>query len=182
MQHRFKNQLAVIGAIARLLARHTETARELADKLEERLLALARAQDLLSEHHIQPVPAREAVARVLAASGVGERVELGDCPDIALGEAAIRNLALLLGELQTNALKHGALRQGGGTIALTGSLANDVVTLRWQERCADPVVPPERDNGGFQLIRRIGAAGAKKPMIAWDDRGIIVEFHLNPMK
>ena len=178
MRHRFKNQLAVIGAIAKLLARHTDSARELASKLEEKLYALAQAQDLLTDSNDQPIPADDAVRRVLAASAEGDQVQVVECPDALLGDEAIQQLALLLNELQTNALKHGALRSPGGRIQLTGSASDDVVTIRWHERCVEPVFAPEQGNGGFQLIRRIGAVGAKQPSIAWDSHGIIVEFHL----
>lgn len=182
MRHRLKNQLAVIGAIAKLLARHTDDARELASKLEDKLLALARAQDLLTDNRDQPIRARDAVAQVLAASGTGERVHVGPCPDVLLGDDAIQHLALVLGELQTNALKHGALREGGGRIDLSGRFAEGVLTLRWREHCAQPVSPPVRGNGGFQLIRRIGSVGARQPTIAWHDCGIIVDFHLRAAK
>ncbi len=71
MRHRFKNQLAVIGAIAKLLARHTDNASELARKLDEKLLALALAQDLLTESNDAPIPADIAIVKVLTASGMG---------------------------------------------------------------------------------------------------------------
>lgn len=180
MRHRFKNQLAVIGAIAKLLARHTDNAGDLARKLDEKLLALALAQDLLTESTDASIPAHMAIAKVLGASGMGDRVRVLSCPDVGLGDEAIQQLALLLGELQTNALKHGALRQAGGRIELTCWLADDILTLRWHEHGALPVTPPEQGSGGFQLIRRIGTIGAKQPSIAWEDHGIIVEFHLRP--
>lgn len=178
MRHRFKNQLAVIGAVAKLLARHTTDAGELARKLEERLLALGRAQDLLTNSLDRQIPAREAIALVLAASGAGDQVELVECPDTLLGEDAIQHLALVLNELQTNALKHGALRSACGRIELSGTRAAGALSLRWQEHCADPVTPAQTGGGGFQLIRRIGAVGANQPAIAWSEHGIVVEFHL----
>lgn len=178
MRHRFKNQLAVIGAIAKLLARHTDNSRDMANKLEDKLLALARAQDLLTENRDQPIHAREAITQVLAASGAGDRVQVLDCPDVLLGDEVIQQLALLLGELQTNALKHGALRQPGGRIELTGTLSAAILTLLWREYCPHPVTPHEEGNGGFQLIRRLGSAGVVKPAIEWHDDGIAVSFHL----
>jgi PAS domain S-box-containing protein len=178
MRHRFKNQLAVIGAIAKLLARHTDDANELAGKLEAKLLALARAQDLLTENHDQPVAARAAIAQVLAASGAGERVTVLECPEVLLGDEGIQQLALLLGELQTNALKHGALSQAGGRIELTGDLSAAGLTLLWREYCPYRVTPREQGAGGFQLIRRLGSSGALKPEINWHNDGIEVTVHL----
>lgn len=182
MRHRFKNQLAVIGAIAKLLARHTEGARELAAKLEQKLVALAQAQDLLTDTHGAPIPAPEAIARVLGASAAGDRVKLTGCPPSLLGDEAIQQLALVLGELQTNALKYGALAGPGGRIELAGTADDTALTLRWEEFCPEPVTPGAADGGGFQLIRRIGMAGSRQANIGWNERGIAVEFHLRTQR
>lgn len=178
MRHRLKNQLAVVGAVAKLLSRHTDTARDLALKLEEKLFSLARAQDLLTVHREQPVTARAAITQVLEASGAGEQIEVLTIPNAGLLDESVQTLALILGELQTNALKYGALRDEGGRIQLSGRKADDVLTLRWQEECPMPVTPTEAGGGGFQLIRRLGSAASHQPVIDWHSRGLIVEFNV----
>ena len=65
MRHRFKNQLAVVGAVLKLQARHSETPAEVAAKFERKLAALARAQDLLAESHLEPLTAQTALAEVI---------------------------------------------------------------------------------------------------------------------
>jgi PAS domain S-box-containing protein len=178
LRHRLKNQLAVVGAVARLLARHTDDAKDLARKLERKLIALAHAQDLLTILRDDPIGAREAVEEVLRASGAGERVEIGAMPQTALPDESVQQLALLLGELQTNALKHGALRDERGEVRLSGMADGNVLTLRWEEKCREPVVEVKVGNGGFQLIRRLGSAANREPVIAWLPTGIAVEFHV----
>ena len=178
MRHRLKNQLAVVGAVAKLLARHTQTARDLAAKLEEKLLALALAQDLLTLHRDEPILAGPAIAEVLAASGAGDRVEVGVIPEARLPDESIQALALILGELQTNALKYGAFRQEGGRVEISGRTDSQTLTLRWQEFCPDPLDAGGEGNGGFQLIRRLGSAGANQAVIDRGERGIVTEFHI----
>lgn len=178
LRHRLKNQLAVVGAVARLLSRHTSDSREMTRKLEEKLIALARAQDLLTILRDEPISAREAVALVLQASGAGERVEIAEMPEAAVPDESVQQLALLLGELQTNALKHGALADQAGRVYLSGREQAGILTLRWQEHCSHAVRPVEEGGGGFQLIRRLGSAGGHQPIIAWDAVGICVEFHV----
>lgn len=178
LRHRIKNQLAVVNAVAKLLSRHTATARELARKLEEKLISLAQAQDLLATRHEHALTARQAVAEVLRASVAGDRVEVTDMPDADLRDESVQQLALLLGELQTNALKHGALKGEGGMVRLSGSADGQVLTLRWEEDCGAPVTPVEAGSGGFQLIRRLGAAAGRQPEIVWLPQGIVVHFHL----
>lgn len=178
LRHRLKNQLAVVGAVTKLLARHTEGARELAGKLEEKLISLAQAQDLLAVRHDHPITAGEAVSEVLKASGAGDRIEVIVMPEADLPDDSVQQLALLLGELQTNALKHGALRDENGSVRLSARSLPGALCLRWEEDCGVPVMPVETGNGGFQLIRRLGSAGTARPAITWSDQGINVEFHI----
>lgn len=178
LRHRLKNQLAVVGAVAKLLARHTSDARELARKLEGKLIALAHAQDLLTIRHDEPLGAHEAVSQIVKASGAGERVEVAEMPEAALPDESIQQIALLLNELQTNALKHGALKDESGRVRLSGSVEAGILTLRWREDCDVAVLPVEGGGGGFQLIRRLGSAGGKQPSITWHENGICVEVHV----
>lgn len=182
LRHRLKNQLAVIGAVAKLLARHTDGAKDLARKLEDKLVALANAQDLLTVLRDEPIGLGAAVAQVIRASGAGERVEIGDMPDISIPDESVQQLALILGELQTNALKHGALRDEGGRVRLDGETDGNTVTLRWYEECARTVAPTDSGGGGFQLIQRLGSAGGRRPEINWHARGIAVTFHIRAFK
>lgn len=178
LRHRLKNQLAVVGAVAKLISRHTGDAREMARKLEGKLIALAQAQDLLTIRHAEPLGAHEAVSEIVKASGAGERVQVADMPKAALPDESVQQLALLLNELQTNALKHGALRDEHGRVRLSGITDGGVLTLRWQEDCGSAVAPVAQGGGGFQLIRRLGAAGGRQPSITWQPNGIAVEFHV----
>lgn len=178
LRHRMKNQLAVVNAVTKLLARHTVGARDLARKLEQKLISLAQAQDLLALRHERALTAREAIAEILKASGAGERVEVVAMPEVGLPDESVQQLALLLGELQTNALKHGALKEEDGTVRLSGSAEGATLSLRWEEDCSAQVTPVETGNGGFQLLRRLGGAGQRQPVIAWQPNGIAVEFHV----
>lgn len=178
LRHRLKNQLAVVNAVTKLLSRHSSDARELAQKLEEKLIALGRAQDLLAVRHEGPLMAHEAVREVVAASGAGERIVVEEMPVVALPEESIQQLALLLSELQTNALKHGAFRSDHGRVTLSGSATDGILSLDWIEDCGQPVTPAADGNGGFQLIRRLGSAGGMQPAISWRPDGIAVRFHV----
>lgn len=178
LRHRLKNQLAVVGAVAKLLARHTGDSRELSRKLEDKLIALSRAQDLLTILRDQPLGAREAVTQVLRASGAGERIEISECPETPVPDESVQQLALILGELQTNALKHGALRDEEGHVYLSAKVEGEVLTVCWQEMCSRPVTPVTDGAGGFQLIKRLGSARGRHPAVTWKNDGIVVEFHV----
>ncbi len=51
LNHRVKNTLATVQSLTRRTARHAKTVREFADTLEARIIALARAHDLLSKRY-----------------------------------------------------------------------------------------------------------------------------------
>lgn len=178
MRHRLKNQLAVVGSVAKLLARHSEGSLDLIERLEAKLQALARAQDLLTVQRDQPITSAMAVAQVLEASGAGSLIEVSTIPESRLGDDAIQQLALILGELQTNSLKYGALRNGAGKITLTGTLFQDVLSLHWHEDTGCAVTPPERSGSGRALLTRLGSTGAARAAVNWHATGPAVDFHI----
>lgn len=178
MRHRFKNLLAVIASLLRLSARNASDAADLAGRFEQRLTALARAQDLLAIQREDQLNAATAVDMVLRASGAGERVVVGDIPQAVLSDEAVQQLALLLGELQTNALKYGALAGPGGTITLSGERDENRLAMQWREICDTPVVPPERQGGGLKLLERMGSVPGGKAQVEWHPDGAAVTFYL----
>ena len=182
MRHRLKNQLAVVSAVAKLLARHTADARELARKLEGKLITLAHAQDIMSMGHNGPIDARDAIDRLLSAGDADERVDVHEIPAAPLPDESVQQIALILDELVANALNHGALRDLKGRATLSGRSQDGILTLRWQEHSGGPVDPVEPNGGGIQLIRRLGSAGCAAPVIGWSPTGIVVEFHVRTVR
>ena len=178
MRHRFKNLLAVIASLLRLSARNASGVPDLVERFEQRLTALARAQDFLSVQRDEQLSVAAAVEKVLHASGAGERVVVGELPQAALSDEAVQQLALLLGELQTNALKHGSLAEPDGTISLSGAREDNRVALHWREIRQTPVVPPERQGGGLKLLERMGSVPGGKARVDWQPDGAAITFYL----
>lgn len=181
MRHRLKNQLAVVGAVAKLLAGHSQTADEMSEKFEGKLMALARAQDLLTVLREEPITAGEALSQVLCASGAGEAIEVLGIPEVRLGDNAVQHLALILGELQTNALKYGALRDDKGQITLSGSMQGRSLCLHWHEDTGREVTPPETTGAGFKLLERLGSTGDARGKIDWHKSGPSTTFYLRTL-
>ena len=172
MRHRLKNQLAVVASVAKLLSRNSTDAADLCLKLEDKLSALGRAQDLLTVHREAPIGSRQAVEQVLAASGAGERIEVIGLPDVPISDDVMQQIALILGELQTNSLKYGALSPRGGRILLTGSVAKGLLTLIWNETVETDFVHPRGKIGaGLRLIERLGSTSGARGSLEWHDAG-----------
>lgn len=178
MRHRLKNQLAVVGSVAKLLSRNSADPADLVDRLLAKLQALARAQDLLTIDHTEPPDVGFAIAQVLEASGAGDRIEVGTMPDAKLGDDAIQQLALLLGELQTNSLKYGALARDSGQITLTGTRAGSELALHWHEDIGSEIVPPDGSGSGFKLVERMGSTARSRARVQWHSRGPTIDFYI----
>ena len=178
MRHRLKNQLAVIGSVAKLMARHSQTAAEMSEKLERKIIALARAQDLLTVHREQPITAAEAIEQVLGASGAGDAIEVLSIPHARLGDDAVQQLALILGELQTNSLKYGALRDETGKVILSGRLQGQSLCLHWHEDTGHAVDPPEKSGSGLQLLERLGSSADGRGATEWHSTGPSSTFYV----
>lgn len=159
LNHRVKNTLATVQALATQTVRHAREPREFLTAFSERLRALGLAHGLLSEHEWRGIGIRELA-----------RVELtpfdeADAPRIAIiGQDALLTpdqalgLALILHELASNALKYGALSVPIGRVSVSwvikGSAKDKRLVLDWTETNGPLVTPPNHHGFGSILIRR----------------------------
>src|SRR5690606_30535360 len=105
-QHRVGNVLALVQAVARLSARHAASLREFEERFHDRLRALADAQAAAGGTSDLPGDLSAMFRAVLRP--FQERIAM-DGPATRVAESDRAMLALLIHELGTNAVKHGAL-------------------------------------------------------------------------
>jgi len=76
-------------------------------------------------------------------------------PPLEIDPKRALSMGLIAHELTTNAAKHGALKQPGGTIHVrwTQPNADGKVTLEWRESGGPTVSPPKHKGFGSRLIR-----------------------------
>jgi PAS domain S-box-containing protein len=154
LNHRVKNTLASVQAIAFQTLRGDIPLAEARGRFEERLMALSRAHNLLTEENwggasLERV-VRDATEHLAGESG---RFDIEGKP-LRLAPRAALALAMALHELATNAAKYGALSVEGGRVAIAWTLDGDRLRLDWRERGGPPVAPPERRGFGSRLIER----------------------------
>jgi two-component sensor histidine kinase len=122
LQHRTRNLLAVVQAIANRTARSSSSLETFRAEFESRLHALSRVQSLLAGVEDRAVDLHTVVGAELAAHAK-ESIETGKInfggPAIALPPAAAQALGLALHELATNAVKYGALAQTTAKLTVT---------------------------------------------------------------
>src|SRR6202030_4297388 len=105
LNHRVKNTLATIQAIANQSMRRARSPADFVSGFSGRVQALARAHDLLSQTRLQGAEIMDIVRdHVLLGGTSDKRVECAG-PTLMLDAQAAMNLALVLHELATNARK-----------------------------------------------------------------------------
>ena len=169
LHHRVKNLFAVIQSIVVLSGRGGGDGREVTQRIRARIQALASANAMTLDQVTQDrTPRLRELLDVILEPHLRDRerqlVIPDDAPRVHLPPASVTPLGLVLHELATNAVKHGALRpceEAEGEMAClhvdwTLTMSDDtasVLKLSWRERNVDPWEAPgdlpEPVSGGF---------------------------------
>lgn len=159
LNHRTQNTLATVQAIAVQTLRGAAN-KDVVDTFEGRILALSKAHGLLGRKLWEAVSLRDVIDQILQPFGLNDRRVAhfsikGD--DVRLQPKAALTLAMVLHELATNAVKHGALsNDAAGKVDIAWQVEpapqGDRMRLRWQESGGPPVTPPRRKGFGSRLI------------------------------
>ncbi|MCR5876370.1 PAS domain-containing protein [Phenylobacterium sp. J426] len=157
LNHRVKNNLATVQAIAVQTLRGTEAPEAAREAFLQRITALAAAHDILTREQWDGVGVADIARGVLQAlDGAGAQVRL-EGPEVRLTPKAALALSMAFHELGTNALKYGALSRPEGQVRLGWSIApaaSPILELRWAESGGPAVLPPERRGFGSRLLER----------------------------
>jgi two-component sensor histidine kinase len=145
--HRARNVLGLVQAIARQTSRRTDSVSDFLTRFDERLAALARAQDVLGSAQADLKPFLERVIEPFAR----DRFDLIGSPTAVPEEHGVA-LALVVHELATNALKYGALSTPAGRVAISWQADRDVLRLLWRETSGPPVIAPSNQGSGSRLF------------------------------
>lgn len=152
LNHRVKNTLMVVQAIAFQTFRGKDIPRGPVANFNQRLVALGAAHTALSRANWAGAPLDELIRQGLAVcGGDSERVLIAG-PEVVLSAGPTVPLVMVLHELATNAIKYGALSNQEGTVRIDWEADAGNVTMSWIE-CDGPAVQPPRAKGfGSRLI------------------------------
>ena len=163
LQHRTRNLLAVVQAIASRTMRKATSIEAFAADFEGRLRAMSRVQGILTRFDHGAVDLQSLVEAELAAHTETEptpgKIEITG-QAVNLPASSAQTLGLGLHELLTNAEKYGALSQPGGRLAIRWTLeaADREPTLRFEWRESGVAMPagggPARRGYGSELLER----------------------------
>ncbi|MBL8584931.1 MAG: histidine kinase, partial [Rhizobiaceae bacterium] len=157
LNHRVKNTLATVQALASQTVRHAANPRQFLDAFSARLQALGLAHSLLSDNEWRGIGLHQLIALEIKPYDSDKRIGVSG-PDIFLTPDQALGLGMILHELASNALMHGALSNSAGTVKISWrvdrSKAPRRLVLIWEETGGPPVAEPQRHGFGSILIRR----------------------------
>lgn len=159
VNHRVKNQFAVILSMIRETSRHMTDPAAFQESVRDRIMALARSHDLLVDTEWAGTDLATLVRAHLEPFGPPGAVEIGG-PAVSLQPIAIQYLGIALHELATNSAKYGALADPAGAIRIAWEVGRDATgeerfALSWEEVFAPRPAAPAREGFGSKVLRRI---------------------------
>jgi len=186
LTHRSKNLLAVIQAVARQTARHTNSTEDFVAQFDARLQAMATSHDVLVEEgwhgaslfelaELQLQPFVDFFDRQVSIQG----------PPVLLKPEAAQALGLALHELANNAKKFGALSVPEGQVSVTWVRVphrdGDSIELKWIESGGPAVLAPvARRFGSMVIERNLERAVGGKVTLAFFASGVQCDILLLP--
>ncbi|GGD01241.1 sensor histidine kinase [Aquisalinus flavus] len=194
VSHRAKNQLTVVGSIARQSLRSSGADPSVSDALLERINALSLSLDRLVGTRLNAAELK-ALVEIQLDSFLTERAGQAviEGPDYDVSPMAAQALGLALHELATNAAKYGALSVSSGKVHVTWDIIpldsgeegpGGFLVLKWVETGGPAVESPSRTGFGTQIVETyLGAAtGANvKRVFAPEGFSCVIRIPLNKL-
>jgi len=184
LNHRVKNTLATVQAIANQTLRATPDPSAFNQAFEARLMALSATHELLTATSWRSAALKDVIEVELRPYG-GDRFS-AEGPNLDLAPTEALALGLIFHELATNAAKHGALSTPHGRVAVTWSVNRRDLTgprleLVWRELGGPMVKPPARRGFGSRLIERsLGSTG--KSVLEFRPDGVICRIGMRLLR
>jgi len=159
LNHRVKNILMMVQALVASTLRSVASIPDAKKAIDQRIIALGCAHDVLTEGHWESADLRQLVLSVVQpyrtehTNGIDV---LG--PDLRLNPRATVALAMVIHELMTNAAKYGALSHSDGCVQVEWSTPEDggarKLRMVWTEMGGPPIQSPTRRGFGSTLIEQ----------------------------
>lgn len=154
LSHRVNNILAVTSALFHQSLKMSDSLETLGLAFSHRLIAMARANKAIMRGGNSSADLHSLVDEQLGPFiGSGRVIVNGHA--ISLGAEVAIPFALTLNELATNAIKHGALSNESGIVAIDWHALSDTsIAVEWVESGGPVVKEPTRKGLGSALIQR----------------------------
>ncbi|WP_181704385.1 sensor histidine kinase [Chthonobacter albigriseus] len=181
LNHRVKNTLAVVQSIASQTIRPDGDPADMVVRFTERVSALSRTQDLLTQRQWSSIRLEDLLVAELTHLGLGDQVSLNG-PDVEVPAELAVSTGLIVHELATNAAKYGAMSVPGGRVAVSWRLQageeTTTVDLTWEETGGPAVTAPSRRGFGSRLIGQVSRSMGEGNL-TFDSSGVVFSLRFN---
>ena len=158
LNHRMKNMLAIIQAIANETRRRATSLEQFGTAFEGRLLALSRSHEALGDREWHGGDLGALITQCCKPFCDESRLELQG-PPVELPPKAAVGIGMVLHELATNAAKYGALSVPIGKLKVQWDVPEEdglrILRLQWQEQNGPPMPSSHKEGFGSVLLRSI---------------------------
>ncbi|MER0239957.1 PAS domain-containing protein [Fulvimarina sp. MAC8] len=181
LNHRVKNTLSTVQAMARQSFRSAADPEEARFAFEARIMALSQAHNLLSARRWESAGLTTLLHQELADLSTDDVSIAG--PNVLLGSKTAIALALVFHELASNAARYGACASGEGHLSVEWSCearGNDrILRFEWSETVSDVDSRGLQPGYGIRVLKRIieGELGGDLS-IELRDRGLQCRFEI----
>ncbi|WP_373504704.1 sensor histidine kinase [Aestuariivirga sp.] len=186
MSHRVKNLLAIATSLTTITSRSASTISDMTTHLTQRLTALGRAHDLvrsLPNSEVKAVLLGDLLSVLLTpydeSAAFSGRIRVA-VPRMGVGESTANTLAMIVHELATNSVKHGALSADTGSLDISSTINVDHIHLIWVETGSPPVEEPAELHGyGSKMVARSISSQLHGAIeYDWQPSGLVVTLRM----
>jgi PAS domain S-box-containing protein len=163
LNHRVKNTLATVQAFTTQSLRTATSLHDAQEAITARLIALAKAHDVLTAEKWESADLSSIVDDALCLHNADRKRCRWQGAAVRVVPRTALALSMMLHELATNATKYGALSNEAGAVSVSWATTDTArlfdearprLTLCWQEQDGPPVTAPTRRGFGSRMIER----------------------------
>jgi PAS domain S-box-containing protein len=177
VDHRARNALAIVQSIVQLTPAQ-DPATYKATVLG-RVASLARAHGSLATQRWQGAELRSIFAGELESLAPASRFDLSG-PPVELYPHQVQPLSMIVHELATNAVKHGALSVESGKVWVSWSVVSPGrVEISWRETGGPAAAEPARKGFGSRLIHQLSDQLDAQLVKTWGGEGLALTLQLD---
>ena len=182
LNHRVKNLLGVVSAIAHQTARASASLDDFTPAFIGRLASLGKAHEILAASTWERAPLRALAEQLVGSYALGPQSQASiHGPDVLLSPRQLLSVSMILHELLTNAIKYGALSVPTGQISLWWQTQAGRLDIHWVETGVADVEPPLRTGFGSKMIAlAISHELRGESMTEWREDGMTCSWHFSP--
>jgi two-component sensor histidine kinase len=175
LRHRSRNLFAVVQGIVSRTLLESKTLAEAKQALDMRLGSLARTHAMLADNCWMGAPLDQIVSEELRS--FASQASCVGC-GVILNTPAAQSFALIIHELATNAVKHGALSRPGGRVSIQGEVCegNTMFRFIWAETGGPAVQRPHRVGFGSSILSGMASRFARDVEVTYRPEGLTYEL------